>query len=85
MYFKYFEVIIFLATLQISILLMTLLLQGGLGASQGGMSKTCFRPCLHETGTKSNWGHFVSVIVLFIVDVYVIPPAGPSQLASDQA
>ena len=54
MYFKYFEVIIFLATLQISILLMTLLLQGGLGASQGGMSKTCFRPCLHETGTKSN-------------------------------
>jgi hypothetical protein len=31
------------------------------------------RPCLHETGTKSNRDHFVSVIVLFIIDVYMRP------------
>ena len=55
------------------------------------------RPRLHETGTKSNRDHFVSVIVLFIIDVYtrdpdennsdrsqVIPPAGPSRLTSDR-
>ena len=30
-----------------------------------------FRPCLHETGTKSNRHEFVSVIVLFIIDVYM--------------
>jgi hypothetical protein len=31
------------------------------------------RPRLHETGTKSNRDHFVSVIVLFIIDVYMRP------------
>ena len=30
-------------------------------------------PRLHETGTKSNRDHFVSVIVLFIIDVYMRP------------
>jgi hypothetical protein len=29
------------------------------------------RPRLHETGTKSNRDHLVSVIVLFIIDVYM--------------
>ena len=29
------------------------------------------RPRLHETGTKSNGDHFFSVIVLFIIDVYM--------------
>ena len=28
-------------------------------------------PRLHETGTKSNRDHFVSVLVLFIIDVYM--------------
>jgi hypothetical protein len=28
---------------------------------------------LHETGTKLNRDHFVSVIVLFIIDVYMRP------------
>ena len=31
------------------------------------------RPRLHELGTKSNWDHFVSVIVLFIVEISVRP------------
>ncbi len=30
----------------------------------------CLSPHLHETGTKSNRDNFVSVIVLFIIDVY---------------
>ena len=38
-------------------------------------------PRLHETGTKSNRDHFVSIIVLFIIDVYMRPErsqtAGP--------
>ena len=29
------------------------------------------RPRLYETGTKSNRDHFVSAIVLFIIDVYM--------------
>ena len=29
------------------------------------------RPRLHETGTKSNLDHFLSVVVLFIIDVYM--------------
>jgi hypothetical protein len=31
------------------------------------------RPRLHETGTKSIWDDLVSVIVLFIIDVYMRP------------
>jgi hypothetical protein len=31
------------------------------------------RPRLNETGTKSNRDHFVSVIILFIIDVYMRP------------
>ena len=31
----------------------------------------CVRPCIHDTGTKSNRDHFVSVIVLFVIDVYM--------------
>ena len=37
------------------------------------MYKTGLRPRLHETGTKSNRDHFVSAIVLFIIDVYMRP------------
>ena len=32
-----------------------------------------FYACIHETGMKSNRDHFVSVIVLFIIDVYIRP------------
>jgi hypothetical protein len=37
---------------------------------RGSMLPT-FRSRLHETGTKSNRDHFVSVMVLFIIDVYM--------------
>jgi hypothetical protein len=37
------------------------------------LCKIDVRPRLHETGTKSNRDHFVSVIVLFITDVYMRP------------
>ena len=37
------------------------------------LQSTRIRPRLHETGTKSNRDHFVSVIVLFIINVYMRP------------
>ena len=36
-------------------------------------SDSVYRPRLHETGRKSNRDHFVLVIVLFIIDVYMRP------------
>ena len=54
----------------------------------GELLKDFIRSRSHETGTKSiNREHFVLVIILYIIDVYmrsqVIPPAGPSRLTSD--
>ena len=51
--------------------------------------KDFIRSRSHETGTKSiNREHFVLIIILYIIDVYmrsqVIPPAEPSRLTSDQ-